>query len=528
MMSSGTWTDGGVGNALYVGDGGLVTVEYDLHNRNGSSMSVDPGSRIEIGGDYYQDATSSLRFGVETNAAGAPINALVSVGGNAEFEEGATIEYASKVGALEFDTFYTNKIVEADALIVAGKEDPDALDLELLDASGSLVDVVFWEDDSDLYSLVGRVHLNDSAGFTSGSMMDDLACEIDDLSLLGSSPATYMVELLNNMSSEEQKGELEQQYMRGIPTYQHARGMTEGMNEVKKRLTHSSQWRNATPQGAGGPYAAEQGVQAWAKSYGTWADYSAANGFSGYDHSIYGTVVGLDLPLENALLGVAGGYVRSNLDQDDGDNSQARGGYGMLYLGSGTVDWFGDFNMAFGRSKVELESGSAFGNTAEFDASTFAVYFGGGKEMAIKRCLTVTPKASMLWNYYYQPSYVEESSDSLAREVDMFERNSLLSTLGVSVAWQSEFESAMLKPELRLNWLHEFNSDSEQVGYTIVDGRGGEFHYEMPGAVSDVAEVGAGIACRFDDQLELAFDIDGRLGKDYSAYAISSRVVFEF
>uniref|UniRef100_UPI003568CF19 autotransporter domain-containing protein n=1 Tax=Pontiella sp. TaxID=2837462 RepID=UPI003568CF19 len=527
-MLSDNWTDGGVGNALSVSDGGLVTIDYDLHNRNDSSASIDPGSRIEVGGNYYQDATSALRLGVETNAAGAPVNALVSVGGTAEFEAGATIEYASNVGALKFDVFYTNKIVEADALIVAGEEDPDALDLEVLDASGTLVDVVFWEDDSDLYGLVGRVHLDESAGFSSGTMMDAVACEIDELSLLGSSPATHMIELLNGMSSEEQKEQLEQQYMRGIPTYQHARGMIEGMNEVKNRITQSSQWRTAAPQGAGGPYAAGRGVQAWAKPYGAWADASAADGFSGYDHSIYGTVVGLDLPVENALLGVAGGYVRSNLDQADGDSSQARGGYGMLYLGRGTVDWFGDFNMAFGRSKVELESGSAFGNTAEFDASTFSVYFGGGKAMAINRRLTVTPTASMLWNYYYQPSYIEESPDSLAREVDMFERNSLLASLGASLAWQQEFESATLKPELRLSWLHEFNSEAEEVGYTIVDGRGGRFHYEMPGAVSDVAQIGAGIGCRFDDQLELAFDIDGRVGKDYTAYAISGRIVFEF
>lgn len=526
-MKNGAWQDGGQGNSLVVSDGGLVDIDYSLHNRNHSSIEVDPGSRINVGGDYYQDATSSLRFGVETNAAGAPLNALVSVAGTAEFEEGARIEYASNIGQLEFETFYTNKIVEADKLIVAGIEDPDSLDLEMLDASGTLVDVLFWENDADIYGLVGRVYLADSAGFGQGTMMRDLSREIDELSLLDNEKAAAMIDLLNGMTAEEQKQQLSQQYERGVPTYLHTRSMTEGMGEVKKHVAVGAKARRAAPNGAAGPYAADQGMQGWAKPYGSWADYSAQGDYSAYDHTVYGTVVGFDLAVDEALVGVAGGYGHSRIDQADGDQSDANTGYCILYLSHGTTDWFGDFNLAFGRSKIEQESGSAFGNKADYDASNFALYYGGGKEMMINRHLIVTPNASLLWSYYYQEGYTEES-DYLAREVEMYERNSFLSSVGASVGWKMEFGTAVLQPELRLNWLHEFNSDADAMDYQIEGGRGGQYHFGMPAPVADAIEFGLGVSCRMRDRIDLVLDLDGRYGEDYSAYTLSGRAVVEF
>ena len=63
-------------------------------------------------------------------------------------------------------------------------------DLELLDASGSLVDVIFWEHDQDIYALAGRKYIADSAGFADGTMMARLADEIDDMSF-GLYPDVY-------------------------------------------------------------------------------------------------------------------------------------------------------------------------------------------------------------------------------------------------------------------------------------------------------------------------------------------------
>ncbi|MDF7801031.1 autotransporter domain-containing protein [Pontiellaceae bacterium B1224] len=522
------WFDGGRGNALHVADGGLVSVGRDLHNRNWSSINIDPGAAIHVASNYYQDATSSLRFGVETNAAGAPLNALVTVGGTVEFEKGAKIEYASNIGQLQFETVYTNKIIAADKLIVAGIENPDSLDLEMLDASGSLVDVIFWENDQDIYGLVGRNYLADTAGFDTNSMMGALANEIDDMSLLGDPNANSMINLLNTMSGSQQSAQLEQQYRQGAPAYQHGRSMTEGMNEIKKHATLKDKTKPAELTGAKGPYNPEQELQGWIKPYGLWADNAAQGGFSGYDQQVFGTVVGFDLPLEGALIGVASGYGYSSLDLDDGDQSTAKTGYAVFYLCSGTEDWFYDVNMGFGLSKIEQESGTAFANSADYDASNFALQIGGGKEIAINRRWAFTPKASALWSYYYQKDYTETSSQGVARNVDAYVRNDLLSTLGAAVSWQKQFKTMAIKPEARLYWLHQFNDDEGQIDYELVNGMGGQYYFLMAPPEADVLEAGLGLTCILNDDLQFVIDVDGRFGEDYSAYALSGRAVIEF
>jgi outer membrane autotransporter protein len=525
------WIDGGQGNSLYVGDGGLVTVGRDMHNRNHSLVSIDQGGHIDISNNYYQDATSVLRFGVETNAAGAPLNALVSVGGTAEFEKGATLQYHSNVGVLDFGTFYTNLIVEADELIIGGVKNANSLDLTAINLDGSLVDLLLWEQDQDIYGLIGRRYLADSAGFTAGSQMARLSREIDDMSLLGDPNAVAQINLLNGLSSAQQKAQIVQHYGHGTPNYAHAQGMTEGMDEIKKHTTRHQQVGQESaeaPAGPAGPHRPDQGWQGWVKPYGVWADYSAQGGFSGYNHNIYGTLVGADRREGDALIGLAGGYVRSNIKQDDGDDSKSKTGYGVLFASWGTEDWFSDFNIGFGRSEIDQRSGTLFDSTAEYDARNYAFYFGGGKEMKLSdgRFL-FTPKASMLWSYYAQEGYTDESTIAVTREVDPYDRDSFLSSLGASFAFQNEYDIMVVKPEARLFWLHEFNADVEQVDYTLSNG-GGQYHFLMPAPIEDVIEVGLGISCRFHDELDLVFDIDGRFGEDYSAYALSGRVVFEF
>lgn len=520
------WVDGGRGNSLYVGDGGRVSVEGELHNRNYSMLNLDPGGLLTIGGDYYQDDTAMLRFGVETNVAGAPVNALITVGGTAEFEEGAQIEYASNVGELQFDRFYTNQLIEADLLIVAGVTNANSLDLELLDASGSLVDVIFWEYDQDIYALAGRKHLADSAGFAEGSMMARLSKEIDDMSLLGNSDAMSMINLLNTLSESEQNEELVQQYAYSTPGYLHIQGMTEGLDELAK---HVSRRPMTMPEGATGPYSADREARGWIKPYGSWSHRSAQDGFAGYDHNIYGTIVGMDWVQSGILVGVAGGYARSNIKQNDGDTSKANTGYGAFYASAGTKDWFGDVSLAVGRSNIEDDSGTAFGAHADYKASNFALYLGGGKEMRSRSgLLSLTPAASLLLSDYYQDAYTEEMAPGVARDVASYENSSVLSSLGATLAVQKEYDIMVLKPEARFRWLHEFSSDAEQINFSLSEGMGGQYYSQMPAAEEDILEVGTGLSCTFRDELSLVLDLDWRFGEDYDAYSVSGRAVFEF
>ena len=246
-FSSSNWVAGGVGNTLCVGDGGEIAVGGNMENHNHTLFGIGPGALVTVSGNYYQDATSILNFGVTTNSQGVPVAGLLTVSDAAEFELGAQMVVASNVGELNFDAVYTNKLVEASLLIVAGVTNATSVDLEALDASESLVDVVFLEDDQDIFALVGRKALSESAGFSDGTMLAEVSTELDRMSLLGRAGAQNMINLLNTMNSDEQKTQIEQQFSQSAPVAMHAQGLVGGLGEVKQHM------RAAGPVGPGGP-----------------------------------------------------------------------------------------------------------------------------------------------------------------------------------------------------------------------------------------------------------------------------------
>ena len=503
--------------SFYLGSGGTA----------GSTLSVSDYAQVCVDGDYLQDAASLLRFGVVTNASGSPLTAQISVGGTAEFEAGAQIVYASNVGELALDRVYTNMLVEAATLVVAGITNAESSDLEQLDASGSLVDVMFWVNDDNLYALAGRVELGESAGFTNGGMMSVLSEEIDELSLSGNAGAVQMINLLNTMSGEEQAEELTQQYASGAPSFMHVQGLTAGLREITRHTSRSPSAASVSePEGAAGPHSTGQGMRGWIKTHGSWAERTDADGFSGYDHNMYGTVVGVDQVQGNLLVGVAGGYVRSVLNLNNDDRSVAKTGYGAGYVSVGTDSWFADVQLALGLGDVEDASGSAFANAAEYKAYQAALYLGGGKALrAFDGRVIFTPEASILLSEYMQESYTE--TGLLPRDVDAYDRFSARSGLGASLAVQQEFEIVILRPELRCRWLHEFNADEESIDYSLV-GSTADYQFDVAGAEEDLIEAGAGLTCTFNDELSLAVDVDWIFGDDYDAYTVAGRMVYEF
>ncbi|MBN2162721.1 MAG: autotransporter domain-containing protein, partial [Pontiellaceae bacterium] len=513
----------GSNNVLTVSGSSALNAGGDFYNRYSGSIYMEPTATVSVSGDYVQDASSLLRFGVETNASGAPLTALISVGGTAEFEAGAQIVYGSNVGELTFDTVYTNKLIAAETLIVAGVTNANSKDLEQLDASGSLVDVMFWESEQAIYALAGRVALSESAGFTNNAMMGSVAAKIDELSLSGSAGAVDMINLLNTLTGAEQSEQLEQQYASGAPTYLHARGLAEGMQEIVRQTSHNPA---QTPSGASGPEFVEQGMRGWIKTYGSWGERSATAGSVGYDQNLYGTVVGVDWTQDDLLFGVAGGFVRSVVKQDNDDRSVAKTGYGAGYVSYSSGAWFADAQLALGVSSVEDQSGSVFGNTAEYDAVNAALYLGGGRELC-SSCghWILTPEASLLLSEYMQEEYTERGM--VPRIVDDYERFSIRSGLGATLAFLQNVDCILLKPSVHTRWIHEFNADSDTIDYSLAAGSD-VYQFEVAATEEDLLETGAGVSCTFNAGLTIGVYVDWLFGEDYDAYKASGRLMYEF
>ncbi|MBN2684137.1 MAG: autotransporter domain-containing protein [Pontiellaceae bacterium] len=511
----------GMDNALLLENSASVAIGGDLESRNLSMMYIDPDSQITVGGNYYQDESSMLYFAAETNASGT-VAGLLSVGGTAEFEEGATISYFSNVGQLRFDVIYTNMVVQANALIVGGVTNAQTADLEKLNAFGSLVRVNFEEENQNIYALIGRKKVVESAGLTAGTMLANVATEIDQMSLAGNPGADNLVELLNTISGSAQALQLQQNFAEAAPTPMHAQGLGGGLIEVRQRM------RVAGPQGPGGPGGQYREAQDWMEVYGSWAEHNAVGSLPGYEHNVYGTVGGMDWVRGDLLMGVGLGYSYSTLSRTAGQ-SRANAGYGIGYLSLNRGAWFADLALAAGGGRVTDKASSAFGFQGKYDAGNGSVYLGGGREIGLfGGGLTFTPEASMQLGYYYQDRHRETTLGGLGRNVDSYDQFSAQSSVGATLALEKEVGNAVWQPELSVRWLHEYEPDADPLNYTIFGGLGTQYSAVVNSPEEDIIETGLGLSCTLQNNISLRFDVDWRRGDDYDAYTGSGRIVYRF
>jgi len=526
--NSGSLALEGYYNDLIVADGGQVIVNQSLSVRNQSALSFVGNASVSAAA-YYQDATSVFTFDTITNTLSNP--ALLTVAGDAEFESGATIEYTGNIGGVERGIVFTNRLVDAGMLIVNGVTNATTADLDALNLAGlgSLLTIDLVSDNDDLIALIARLSLADSAGFAPGSSMANLSDEIDLLADNADPRANNMLNTLAGFDSAKQNAQLSQLYDRHAPTHVHAKSMLEGFRQARLRGVVPG---SMLPAGAFGPHFYSEQVQGWIKGFGSLGERDRSDALAGYEQTTYGMLVGVDKSYGDLLAGIAGGRVKSDIDQDDGDVSEATTGFGMLYASWGTISWFGDFNIGYGRSSIDDRSGTAFDTTAAYDADLLGFYLGGGNETAFRDDrVFVTPSAALSGSYYLQESYIERSTTAVPRRVDEFDYLSLQSELGLKASFMHDLRRSVLVPEAHVNWMHEFNADEERVGYSLVGGTGG-YSYNMQAPVEDFYEFGIGLSWWMYNRERKVFEwyigLDQRIGDGYSETTGSLRLLGQF
>lgn len=515
-------------NDLVITDEGRVAVARSLSVKNRSAISFASGGHASAS-NYYQDATSVFAFESVTNSPSSA--ALLVVDNAAEFEGGATVEYTGTISGLERGVVFTNRLVAADTLIVDGVTNASGADLDALNIAGlgTLLTIDLIAEDDDLVALISRMRLADSAGFAAGSDMAGVSEEIDLMADGGDARSENMLNTLSQLDSAGQNKVLSQLYDRHAPSYAHTKGMLDGFKQARTRGVVPDPM---LPFGAFGPHFYGSQAQGWIKGYGSWGQRDSSGAFSGYDQSTYGAIVGIDKSYGDLLAGLAGGMATTDISQDDSDSSEARTGYGLFYASWGTLSWFGDFNLGYGRSSIEERSGTSYDTTADYDADQLCFYMGGGKEMVfLEDRLFITPSAALSGAYYVQESYTEKSTTAVPRKVDDFDYLSLQSELGLKASYMHDLTQSFLVPEIHANWLHEFNADEERIDYSLVGGTG-TYSFGMDAPVEDLYEVGVGLSwwTRGQDRTtyEWSVGLDGRFGDGYTETTVSLRLLSQF
>ena len=536
-----------VGNNLYVGstneassgsrlgayEAARIFIGGNLSMSTNGTIEIDYGAQIEVGNDYNQGEFSALSIRISTNSA---ITNLV-VAGTANFAEDTIISVTSDgtISELVDEDGNTNKIertiVAAGTLMIADQDaTTDLLHSSINFQTNALVDFSYTVTNDTIFldNFIKRSWA-DAAGLE--GMLAKVADEIEGMAAMSNEFAQAMDLKFQDGVTDINKA-MNDYYGKKPSSAPMHNVVNQGIGLLASELTVRSDTtrKRATapvPSGASGPHAWNQELQGWIAGYGSWGTKDGADGFHGYDANLSGFVIGADLAVsKNILVGLAGGSNYGDVDKNNGASGDTKTTYGAAYASVGTKDWFLDSSVIYGSSSINNTLGDVFDTTASYDARNLAFYLGGGKEI-IGKYLVITPEASLLANQYEQDAYDEKSSDAVARSVDSFDALYVQSSLGCSLGLYTAMGEVVLKPELRAHWLHEFSGE-ESLPYRLIGGDGTPYNMLLQAPEEDILKLGAGIAAKMSEYLDLRFDLDTRLGSDYSDYTVTGSLRYQF
>jgi len=525
-------TNSNNGNTLSVFETARASIASDMFVHNGATVQIEAGSQITVGGDYWQDETSELAISLSTNSIGMTNLAVV---GEAHFATNTTITvFNDGTNTNEFEQI----AVSSSGLFFGTNTATTALlnDTNSINFVNDLLSIIGMVTNENIVLTIERLSIA-SQSELEGTYLEPLADEIDDMALLGSTNANTMRNILGiELDTDAERNAAMNNYYGEKASSSRAHNMINmGMQSVAEQLTMRSDNTRTrriadsavAPNGAAGPHESKQVLKGWLAGYGTKGTQDAGDGFGGYDASAGGFLIGADFSVaENVLLGICGGRGTASIDQDNAADTDTKTTYGAVYASIGTHDWFADASFIYGNSDIDTTLGTTFDTTAEYDAMNVGFYLGGGKEI-VGDYLIITPQASLLANYYTQDAYNETASDAVARSVESFDALYVQSSLGCSLSWYASTGNITFRPEIRAHWLHEFNAREEDLGYKLI---GGSDAYNMilQAPEEDILKLGAGVAAKLGELLELRADLDTRRSANYSDTTLLGSVRYQF
>lgn len=514
-------------NRMELLNGASALVGGNVKLANAATLRIDASSSATINGDYEQLAGTKLELGI---SAEATTNLIVE--GSTELDGESTISIYDD--GIEEDTDIAKALIHTDTLSIDGQAATEAL-LGKMILTNSLLDFDIWysADDQILYA-ENFISLSiTEAGDLSGQLAeigDEIAQLADEDNSIakafekaqGGIARADIAESMANLYGEEASS-APAHNMINLGLQNVAEKLTFRADTTRERLAK----RKAAPEGAAGPHTADQALQGWVAGFSSSLNYDEDGGFFGYDGSLRGYMVGGDFSVADTLLmGVAGGSTSGDVDKDNGASTRTKTSFVSLYGSLGCDNWYLDANLIYGRSNIDVELGETFDTTADYDADNYALYLNGGHEF-VGKYLIFTPQIALLANYYTQEEYSEESSEALARSVDSADALYLQSTLGGSLALYMALGDTIIKPELRIHWQHEFNTDSEELPFTLPGGNG-NYLMQLQAPEEDILKIGAGCSTKFGEGLELRADVDVRNGGGFSDCTVHGAIRYQF
>lgn len=303
---------------------------------------------------------------------------------------------------------------------------------------------------------------------------------------------------------------------------------------ARRAMDQQALLRLAAPEGVAGPDDAQAAespdltLQGWVGGFGHWDARESTGTVTGSDTETFGSLAGIDKTWCNFTAGLAAGTSRTVMDLDNNDSSEAESIIGAVYS-TWTLDrFFVDSSFQFAWHEID-ETYDSRNSEAEFNAQTYALYLGAGMDNVLcSECVFLTPEAGVLVGYYRAESHREQAQQNQpGLDVDAYDRWSYQTRLGATLGLNSRVsDTIVLKPSVKLFWLHEFNDDEDQVGYTF--GGSGPLSARYRGPVDDALEAGLSLVAEIKERYEIGIGVNGDIANDYDSYGVDAHIGVRF
>jgi outer membrane autotransporter protein len=151
-----------------------------------------------------------------------------------------------------------------------------------------------------------------------------------------------------------------------------------------------------------------------------------------------------------------------------------------------------------------------------FDGQQYVARAEAGYPLAIGGA-TLTPLASVAYSHLYQDSYTETGGNGAALSVGHASANSVQTALGVALSKVFETSYGALSPELRVQWIHEYEHSPLTTGASFAGDLTRQTAFTTVGQtpISNLADVSLGVTLLRANNLSLSARYELQAGSGF-------------
>jgi outer membrane autotransporter protein len=283
----------------------------------------------------------------------------------------------------------------------------------------------------------------------------------------------------------------------------------------------------ADAQGATGVATGDSPSQwtAWGQGFGGHASQDERDDVDGYSANYGGLIVGADRAFgEHWRVGGVFSYSHTAIDDSDSTAGDSTGvnQYGLIgYASYAGSPWY--VNVSGGVSlqhydTTRLVSMPGFSGVAggSFNGQQYVANAEAGYPLELGS-VTVTPLANLMYSYLNQNSYTETGGNGAALSVGNSHVNSVRSALGAKLEKGFQTSYGVLVPELRVQWIHEYDHAKQTTGASFAGDPTGQTAFTTVGMtpISDFADLSLGVTLVRANNLSLTVRYELQVGSGF-------------